>query len=257
MNFFMTMRKLLFSTLMVFGAATALADTSSKPLLIPYLEPESQSNISVMISGQERPCPPQYTNSLSNTNLFTSEDFHSISGVFEKYTGVTTNVGPAGTLLTRVAKTNYIVKSAQRYFTNESWVLNCKYTNLNANERITLSGGGLSSRFRTLANDGYDIYFVRSGAGTMLQFWEIKNNVFNGVHVAFEDLRSQDEGWNFRFAQFTTNTPLMEYRQYTNGLVYGKFFMWDPRTRNLTMQAEFKAPYDFEKHRIDLPSQRQ
>ena len=39
--------------------------------------------------------------------------------------------------------------------------------------------------------------------------------------------------------------------QYTNGMNIGKYLMWNPENGNLLMEADFKEPYDFEKHRTD------
>jgi hypothetical protein len=84
----------------------------------------------------------------------------------------------------------------------------------------------------------------------MLRFSEEKDDSLNGLLVAFEDMHSQGKNWNFRRADFTTNSPLTEYRQYTNGMVFGKFLMWNPQNNDLMLEAEFTEPYDFEKHRL-------
>ena len=82
-------------------------------------------------------------------------------------------------------------------------------------------------------------------------FGEVKHGLPNGLFVRFEDLYPQGATWDFRLANFT-NSVLEEYRQFTNGLVFGKFFMWNPRNNNLMLEAEFKVPFEFEKHRTDL-----
>jgi len=49
------------------------------------------------------------------------------------------------------------------------------------------------------------------------------------------------------------NNTLQTYMRYTNGLVIGKFLMWNPLNNRLIIEAEFKEPYDMEKHRIQFP----
>lgn len=78
-------------------------------LFIPFLDPASQSNVTVTVSlDQEVPWPPEFTNSLSNTNLFTTEEQMMIREVLVKYKNVTTNSGPPGTILVDCYKTNSI-----------------------------------------------------------------------------------------------------------------------------------------------------
>jgi len=219
-------------------------------LFVPYIDVESQSNVDVTVSGAEQACQQEYTNTLSNTNLFSSREQNLIREIFAKYKNVTTNSGPSGTVCASHYLTNYLVHAGERTVRVENWIANFQYTNFNAQEQIILGGGGLSAKFRTKSDGGYNMYFIRTGNGTMLRFSEVKNGLINGVLVAFEDLHPQGTNWNFRNADFT-DSCLTEYRQYTNGMVFGKFLMWNSRN-NLILEANFKEPYDFEKHRIDL-----
>ena len=96
---------------LLFVVANAFAGSSPDRLFIPFLDPASQSNVTVTASAmfdKEAPCPSEYTNSLSNTNLFTAEEQMWIKQVLVKYKNVTTNSGPPGTILVDFYKTNFI-----------------------------------------------------------------------------------------------------------------------------------------------------
>jgi len=220
-------------------------------LFIPYLDKASQSNVIVTISGAGQPCSLEYTNKLSNTNLFTPIEQNLIKEIFIKYKDVTTNSGPSGTVLIGFYKTNHIVKDMNRTFEIENWVSQFQYTNSDAQEEIRLGEGGLFAQFRNKAGDGYSASFIQTGDGTMMRFMERKNNSINGVFAAFEDMHWQGTNWDFRLSDFS-DSRVTEYRYQTNRMVFGKYLMWNPRNNNLIMEAEFTEPYDFEKHRIDL-----
>jgi len=61
-----------------FLCAEILSGQTNQPgkLIIPFLDEASQSNVNVTvldILGNGQPCPAEYTNIVSNTNLFTAE----------------------------------------------------------------------------------------------------------------------------------------------------------------------------------------
>lgn len=219
-----------------------------------FLDKESESNITVAISdlgGRGQPCPPKYTNALSNTNLFTPEEQKLIKEVFVKYRNVTTNSGPPGSVLANLYRTNFVIKAMNETVKDENWVADFQYTNSDMHERIRF-GFGMIAESRNKSNDGCDVSLTRMGGGTTLfGFMEIKHNLPNGLAVRFYDNRSQGMSWDYKLASLT-NSSLVEYRQYTNGLVLGKYLMWNPANGNLTIEAEFKESYDFEKHRTDF-----
>ena len=222
-------------------------------LLIPLLDPASQSNVLVRVSdfANGRPCPLEYTNVLSNANLFTSEEQSLIADIFIKYKSITTDVGPTGTVCVGLYKTNSTIKAGNRTAEVENWVVRYQYPNSGASEEITI-GRSLTAKFRTRSDDGYDVYFSRVGDGTLLGFVEIKRNLINGLLVEFDDAHPQGTNWDYRLANFT-ESHLVEYRQYTNGMVLGKCIMWNARNSNLMLEAEFKKPYDWQKHVVQLP----
>src|SRR5208282_5875986 len=101
------------------------AADSPDRLFIPFLDPASQSNVTVTVSSMfanEAPCPPDYTNSLSNTNLFTMDEQKMIKEALVKYKNVTTNSGPPGTILVDCYKTNFIAPPLYWVKTNAYWM---------------------------------------------------------------------------------------------------------------------------------------
>jgi hypothetical protein len=245
----MKLRNIIFGLSLLLFSENLFGQTNQEQrLIIPGLDPASQSNVVITVcdfyGGQ--PCPLEYTNMLSNTNLFTPKEQKLIEGIFVKYKNVTTNSGPLDTVLIGLYKTNFIIKAMDRTAGVENWIARYQYTNSEAYEEITI-GKSLSARFRTKSNDGYNMYFNRTGSGTMLGFTEIKQDLINGVLAEFEDAHPQGVDWNFRRADFS-NSRLFEYRQYTNGMVFGKYLMWNLRNGNLSIEAEFKEPYDWKKN---------
>ena len=244
--------------LLLFAGNLFSQSNQAERLFIPLMDKESQSNVVVTVSdfgGIGKPCPPKYTNVLTNTNLFTLEQQKIINEVFVKYKNVTTNSGPPGTVLAGLYKTNFIVKAMNETAKVEKWIARYQYTNSNAQEEISI-GGSLSAKFRTTSNsaEGYNVYFNRTGGGTtLLTFGEVKQDLTSGLLARFEDIHEQGITWDCRLADFS-NSYLTEYRQYSNGMVLGKFFMWNLQNGNLMMEAEFKKPYDWNKNRIQMNS---
>ncbi len=238
-----------------FCAEILLGQTNRQgKLLIPFLDEESQSNVTVTVVsdplGNGQPCPAEYTNVLSNTNLFTPKQQRLIKDVFLKYINVTTNSGPSGTKLIALYKTNFIFQAMGQTVNNERWIGQFQYTNSGAREEIAF-GAGLSAKYRTKSDDGYKVNIGRTGGGSILRFMTVRGDQIDGLLAEFDDPHPQDMSWDYKHASFT-NSILTEYRQYTNGMVFGKFFLWDINSR-LMLAAEFKEPYDLEKHRVPWP----
>ena len=218
-------------------------------MIIPFLDKESQSSVNVTVSdlfGKGLPCPTEYTNTLSNTNLFSFEEQKLIRQALTNYIAITPNSGPQGTELVGSHKTNVVFQVAGRKTNAEHLVAQFQYTNSDAREEITF-GAGLLAKYRTKSNAGYNLYIGQTGSGSILRFMTVKDDRINGILVEFDDPHPQGLTWDYKNAEFA-NSILTEYRQYTNGLVFGRFFMWDIKSR-LMLAANFKEPYDFEKHR--------
>ena len=251
----MKLQQFILNLALLFSAGKLFCQSNqTERLFIPLMDKESQSNVNVAVSdfgGPGKPCRPEYTNVLSNTNLFSLEDQQIIKEVFVKYQNVTTNSGPPGTVLAGLYRTNYTIKVMNETANVENWVANFQFTNSEAHEQIKF-GSGMSAEFRNKSNDGYNASITRTGGGTtLLNFGEIKHGLPNGLFARFTDLHEQGPNWDYKLASFT-NSQLVEYRQRTNGLVTGKFLMWNALNGNVIVEAEFKEPYEFEKHRTDL-----
>lgn len=230
-----------------------LGQTNQTRLFLPFLDKESQSNVVVSVYGEGQPCSMEYTNVLSNTNLFTSEEQVLIKEVFVKYQSVTTNLGPAGTVLAGLYKTNLPVKERSRTIEIQQWVSRFQYTNYEACETISFDahGAGLTAEFRTSSNDGYNAALGNVSGGTLLIFKKVKRNLLNGVCAAFDDRRDQGIAWNYGRADFS-NAHLEQYMQYTNGLIVGKYLIWDTENGKIVVLADFKEPYAFDRHRVQI-----
>jgi len=247
----MKLPHLTFGVSLLLLAGNLFGQTNQARLFIPFLDKESQSNVVVSVGFDvEQACPLEFTNVLSNTNLFTLEQQKLIREVFVKYKNVTTNSGPPGSVLTDLHQTNYIIQAVGRPFKVEHWIAHFQYTNSDAYEVITFSGG-VFARYRNGAKDGYNVSFNQTGGGTLLSFGQIKHDLPNGSFVRLSDLHAQGTTWDYRLANFD-GSHLEEYYQNTNGLVLGKYLMWNPNNGRLIMEADFKGPYDLQKHRIDL-----
>jgi hypothetical protein len=206
-------------------------------LFIPFFDKESQSNIDVAVSDfrEGQLCTEECTNVISNTNLFTVKEHKMLEEVLEKYKhylDFTTNSGPSGAVLVSLYKTN--VPLADIHSTNPYYVALFRYTNSDANETIWLRGRSISTSFRTKERDGYDVGILPMGGGLMLQFLQVKEGKHDGLFAVF------------------VNSILEEYRRYSNEMVIGKYFMWNPRTGRLLLKADFTEPYDIKKHMIPL-----
>jgi hypothetical protein len=216
-------------------------------LFIPYLEQASQSNIIVHVcnlAGESTTVAT--TNALSNTNLFTKKQRSLIEDVFTKYSHITTNNGPSGTVHRGQYRTNYEVSALNQMFAIEGWVTRFQHTNTGAIEDIVFTKG-LTALYRTKGNEGYNVSFMRTGSGTMLRFSEVSNGRLNGVFVGIEHLYLQRTNWDFRLADFSDGR-LVEYRQHTNGMAFGKYLMWSARDGKLLIEAEFVEPYDWKQY---------
>jgi hypothetical protein len=258
--------RLLQSLIVGFGlllfANNLFAANEPERLFLPFLDTASQSNLTVTVSplADEEPCPMEFTNVISNTNLFTPEEQKMIAEVLVKYKGVTTNSGPPGSVLVNSYKTNVVIlpvywvetnTSWNIRRTNEIWVSDFKYTNSEAQEEIRF-GSGISAKFRNKSNDGYNASIGPTGNGALFNITEIKHDSAIGVLVRFSDFHPQGTTWDYGLADLS-NGHLEEYMQMTNGMLLGKWFMWNVRSGGLILAAESKEPYDWNNHRTKIP----
>ena len=198
----------------------------AKQPLIDFLDTDSQTNLIVIRNGNRSlPCPPQYTNLLSNTNLFSPAEQKLLQEVRLKYENVTTNSGPPGSVLANLNKD-----------TNGQWVALFRYTNSDAQDAVTFSWM-ISAKHLDKANDGYEVDVTPGSGGAKpdIGFIQLKQGIPNGLSVAL----SGDE-------------HCQNWLHYSNGMAVGRWLEWWRLDNGLSLEAVFKAPYDIQKHIIPL-----
>ena len=211
-------------------------------MLSELLMPDSSTNLTIIAHTN---CPPQYTNVISNTNLFTLSEQTLLKEVLSKYKNVTTNSGPTGTVLTGLEKTN------------NCYVAHFSYTNLQAREVIVFGnwppetkhtlkyGGGYSTlidesafwgtlaKFRSNDDNGYDVALGRSDVkGVLTTEWvaQIKQGKVNGLFVDF------------------SNEHCQNLLHCVDGKAVGKWLQWDTYTDNHLLEVKIKSSLDYFKY---------
>jgi hypothetical protein len=207
---------------------------------IQGLDTASQSNVEVMAGGglDEVPCPPEYTNVISNTNLFTPEEQKLLEEIPLKYGRVTTNSGPTGSVLVNFKATPIKTQYGIYWF----WTARFQFTNSNAWDEVTPGGDQMNHKVRNKAGDGFDLGYdtynngesVGSGYGGPggPEFWlyQVKHDVRDGLDIHIE------AGRPARLMRFS------------NGMAVGQYFYWAPYNNKLMIWAKFNEPYDYLKY---------
>jgi hypothetical protein len=201
------------------------------------------------LQGDGQPCPIEDTNLVSNRNLFTAEEQRLLGEVFVKYKHVTTNIGPAGSILVSLDKTNSVVPFRNR--TNAYWRAIFEYTNSGAQEEVIFVQG-ISARFRDKAGDGYVVGFGNIAGNLSIVFEQTKAGIANGLHVECIDVQKSVLQGSVLASEFT-GEHVTTYQHMTNGMAIGKYLLWNPQNNNLILKAEFMEPYDMKKHRVLAP----
>ena len=163
------------------GADKASLLNQTTEMIKYFFEPDSQTNM-VFIPHED--CPLQFTNILSNTNLFTLEEQQLLNQAGVKYKDVTTNSGPQGSILTSLLKTNL------------DWcIARFQYTNSDATDEVVFRfrRGSFppiisAAKYRTVSGDGYNVAIGLKGDSPdvpVSEFVQFKNGVEEGLHVGF------------------------------------------------------------------------
>jgi len=235
MNKYMNLRHLILGLNLLFGACIT---SQAERMIFPLLTLESQSNIIVTADfDHPKPCPPEYTNLISNTNLFSLAEQKKLKEVTLKYQNVTTNSGPAGSIFKRWGLRQEKVET----WTNTFWVACFAYTNSdNQDEICQNSPGCVVARFRARAGDGYDVSVIN---GSIFAYQEYKNELLNGLFVVLHDPNNPSDQEHCGM-----------WSRFVKGKILGKFIVWgkDGKIQDL---AEFKEPFDFLKNastKLDL-----
>jgi hypothetical protein len=198
----------------------------AKQSLIDFLEADSQTNIIVIRNGEvSQPCPPKYTNLISNTNLFSPAEQKLLKEIPLKYKNVTTNSGPQGSVLASLNKD-----------TNGYWVARFQYTNSEMRDEVTF-GIEKAAKFLNKADDGYGVSINYTGgrdSKSMISFGQLKHGKLDGLLVK---LCGEDH--------------CLSWMHFANGEAVGKWLEWES-DNGLSLEVEFKKPYDFQRYVIPL-----
>ncbi len=208
---------------------SACMTSHAERLVFPLLLPESQSNIIVTAAPEHsKACPLEYTNLMSNTNLFSPAEQSLLRQIHLQYNGVTTNSGPLGTIFKGVELRQW--KSGERVV--KTFSVSCfDYTNFNARDEIAfLSQRQIMIVFRTQDGNGYNVNLID---GRLAQYQEYKNGVLDGLYVG----------------QVFDNERCNYWARFVKGRIVGKFLGWN-EDGEIDMEAEFKEPFDFSKNAI-------
>ena len=196
---------------------------ASQPV-IEFLDHDSQTNLIIYFDGDgSNPCPVAYTNILANTNLFTDDEIKMLPGVILKYSAVTTNTGPQGSVLA-------VLKNKSKY----CWQALFKYTNSDAADIIDFWGQSeIEAKHIDKNGNGYEVELASPGgtAKPDFTFTSYKNGKICGL-----------------FVNMTGNGHCLEWVRYTNGLAFGKWLKWSREDNGLSLKVQFKTPYDIRKN---------
>jgi len=140
-----------------------------------------------------------------------------------KYKNLTTNSVLPGSVLAGLHKD-----------ARGSWVALFRYTNSDAQDVVTF-GRGISARYSNKAKDGYTVDISSPGGNAKpdMGICHLKADMPDGLSV-----------------MITGDERCLNWLHYSNGLAIGKWLEWERLDNGLSLEAEFKTPYDIKKHLI-------
>lgn len=202
--------------------------------VVALLAAESQSNVEVIASDANdmQPCPPELTNTISNTNLFTLAEQQLLKSIPLLYTNLTPTSGPRGTVPVHLGWFDRWLGKARFQFTNSDM-----------QDETAVYNGRLSGTqiVRNKAGDGYDIYGLGMdplGHVPEFQLVQIKHGGHHGVYPGvYNGLYVQIHGEH-----------CIEWMRFSNGMAVDQWLYWAPDNTNLVRWARFKEPYDYMKY---------
>jgi hypothetical protein len=204
-------------TIIIFGLLLITDSLSGQTNpIIPELDAASQGKLIVIVANahDKQPCPPDYTNLLSNTNLFTLDEQLLLNEIPMKYGNVTTDVGPLGSVLLRTRSDG-----------RDSQVIRFQFTNSDAYDDVTFGGGLPIHRIRNQMGEGYDLV---GDAQSYFNFRQVRQGKYNGLVVDID----------------ISHSRCMSWMCFSNGMAVDKWLQWD-FGGDLIREVKFKEPYDF------------
>jgi hypothetical protein len=203
--------------------------------IIRSLNAASQNNIEVIASGNmddEVACPPEFTNIISNTNLFTLDEQKLLNETLSNYINVRSNIAPIGSVLV-----SYRATPLRVYWgTNWQWVSHFQFTNSDLSDEVSQGGDLFRHKVRNKAGDGFDFNIVPDmprdsgfggGSGPEGWFQQIKHGVKDGLSI-----------------EIVHGDHCSQWMRYSNGMAVDKWLIWDANKPDLILWAKFKEPYD-------------
>lgn len=184
---------------------------------------EGRTNITVIVNTPE-PCPVEYRNAISNTNLFSPVEQKLLKELPLEYKDVTTNSPPRDSKFIGMDKTG-------NSFFMEGFTI-AQFQNVHSKARVKVffgemsKGKAIGASFRDEAGDGWEITFNGDAVDAFRQFkhWQL-----DGLWADFDG--SHCSSW----------------MRFKDGKAVGKWLVWN-KTGSLYMEAEFKEPFDFIGH---------
>lgn len=188
---------------------------------------ENKTNISFIVDTPKL-CPPEFTNVIANTNLFSSVEKKLLTEIPLVYASVTTNSGPPNSVFLGCGKESWPLTEHYRYAIFQ-------LTNFNAQvkvffvERHKGSEAWISDKkewliYRDSSGSGYDVSFFDNGS--IQSFRQFKHNQLNGIWADFD------------------GDHCSAWMRFIGGRAFGNWLVWN-RSGSLYMEAEFKLPFDF------------
>jgi hypothetical protein len=197
--------------------------TNATQIISSYFVGEGRTNIAIIVDTPQ-PCPLEYTNIISNTNLFSSAEQMLLIELPTEYKNVTTNAPPKGSLFAGMDKT------ANSFFMEGFTIARFQYTNSEARVKVFFNemskGRAIGASFRNQSGNGYEVLFNNDVIAGFRQF---KHGQLDGLWADFES--GHCSAW----------------MHFANGKAVGKWLMWN-KTGSLYIKAKFKQPYDFIGH---------
>ena len=234
----MKLERLILSLCLLMVTDNLYGQTNHPPKkLLHGFDTASQRNIDVIASGGNDavPCPPEYTNVISNTNLFTADEQILLNYITRTYGNETSNSVPPRSVMASFKATPIQTSWGTRW----DWVAYIQSTNSDLTDEITPGGDLYRHKVRNKAGDGYDFNINPTaprtsayGGGSGPEFWfqQIKHGVKDGL-----------------FVNVVHGDHCSQWMRYSNGWAVDKKLYWDPNYNKLMIWAIFKEPFDIDR----------
>jgi hypothetical protein len=207
-------------------------------LLKDLFEPDSRTNMAVVEHNHHL---PYYTNLISNTNLFSRQEQQLLQEIAEKYSKLTSNSPPSGSVLVHFERTNGF------WWGHYSYPKTGAHEDIRFGDRLSKAAGATErgyaafadhlgpdvtiAKFRYKDGDGYDVLLCPPGyneAGTLHMFLiQIRGGIPNGLFIEIHGIH------------------FYEFVHFVNGRAFGKWFIAAPYGGGEVFEIKARAPVDY------------